>query len=274
MDQWYLTDTHPAIVSREQWDAVQKVLDARSETYTQKQPVEKKKHHPHSRYPLSGKLYCPYCGCLLYHKWETDQSFEYWMCSTRLKWSPESCPGVYVPAKFLKGWEGIDEELVVVQYKDEYGMDRVEAYPKVEWEQEHSYPNEFHRPEPVRKVKPKKRDVIRRKHPEAPEGRRHTRSTYPHSKKLYCPYCGRVMIHTWDGGVPYWQCGSQKNHYQHPDEPVCKMKYLPCEISDTWGKLEKPVTVIPFTDDVGNRFFTYMDKEEYEASDECPYRKD
>ena len=82
------------------------------------------------------------------------------------------------------------------------------------------------------------------------------------------------MIHKWDGGVPYWQCGSQKNHYLHPDKPVCKMKYLPCEISDTWGELEKPVTVIPFTDDVGNRFFTYMDKEEYEASDECPYRKD
>ena len=37
---------------------------------------------------------------------------------------------------------------------------------------------------------------------------------------------------------------------------------------------KKPVTVIPFTDDVGNRFFTYMDKEEYEASDDCPYGKD
>lgn len=274
LDQWYLTDTHPAIVSREQWDAVQKLLDERSEAYTQKKPVEKKKHHPHSRYPLSGKLYCPYCGCLLYHKWDSDQSFEYWMCSTRLKWSPESCPGVYVPAKFLKGWEGIDEDLVVVQYKDEYGMDRVEAYPKVEWEQEHTYPNEFHRPEPVKKVRPKKRDAIRRRHPEAPKGRRYTRSTYPHSGKLYCPYCGRKMIHKWDGGVPYWQCGSQKNHYQHPEEPKCKMKYVPCEISDTWGKIEKPVTVIPFTDDVGNRFFTYMDKDEYEASDECPYRKD
>ncbi|MDY2990582.1 MAG: recombinase family protein [Hornefia butyriciproducens] len=273
-DQWYLTDTHPAIVSREQWDAVQKVLDERSQAYTQKKPVEKKKHHPHSRYPLSGKLYCPYCGCLLYHKWETDQSFEYWMCSTRLKWSPESCPGVYVPAKFLKGWEGIDEELVVVQYKDEYGMDRVEAYPKVEWEQEHAYSNEFHRPKPEKKEKPKKRDVAKRKHPDTPEGRRYTRATYPHSKKLYCPYCGRVMIHKWDGGVPYWQCGSQRNHYKHPEEPICKMKYLPCEISDTWGRLEKPVTVIPFTDDVGNRFFTYMDKEEYEASEECLYGKD
>ena len=33
-------------------------------------------------------------------------------------------------------------------------------------------------------------------------------------------------------------------------------------------------TVIPFEDEVGNRFFTYMDKEEYEASDDCPYGKD
>ena len=52
------------------------------------------------------------------------------------------------------------------------------------------------------------------------------------------------------------------------------MKSLPAEISDTWGEIKKPVTVIPFTDDVGNRFFTYMDKEEYEASDDCPYGKD
>ena len=275
-DKWYLTDTHPAIVSREQWDAVQKVLDKRTELYTNKKPVEKKKHHPHSRYPLSGKLYCAYCGCLLYHKWDNDQSFEYWMCSTRLKWSPESCPGTYVHARFLKGWEGIDEKLVVTQYKDEYGMDRVEAYPKAEWEQEHTYPYEYHRPEKPKPEKPKKRSRVLRKHPELPEHmeRRYTRNTYPHSGKLFCPYCGQKMIHKWDGGVPYWQCGTQRNRYLNPDLPVCKMNYLPCEISDTWGDIDKPVTVIPFTDDVGNRFFTYMDKDEYEASKECPYRKD
>lgn len=277
MDQWYLTDTHPAIVSREQWDAVQKVLDERSEAYTQKKPVEKKRHHPHSRYPLSGKLYCPYCGCLLYHKWDSDQSFEYWMCSTRLKWSPESCPGVYVPAKFLKGWEGIDEELVVIQYKDEYGMDRVEAYPKVEWEQEHTYPNEFHRPQPEKKEKPKKRDVVRRVHPVKPdpEKNRYTRTTYPHSGKLFCPYCGEVMVHGFTGGVPYWKCKTIKNWYKDKSRGErCHMKSLPAEIADTWGDFKKPVTVIPFTDDVGNRFFTFMDKEEYEASPDCPYGKD
>lgn len=274
LDQWYLTDVHPAIVSREQWDAVNKNLEERSEAYTRKKPVPKKKHHPHSRYPLSGKLYCAHCGCLLYHKWDNDQSFEYWMCSTRLKWSPESCPGTYVPAKFLKGWEGIDEELVVIQYKDEYDMDRVEAYPKAEWEQEHSYPHEFHRPEKPKKEKPKKRDFVRRHHPEEPEGRRYTRATYPHSNKLFCPYCGEKMIHKWDGGVPYWQCGSQRSRFRNPDNPKCPMKYLPCEISDEWGEIKEPVTVIPFEDEVGNRFFTYMDKKEYEASEVCPYGKD
>ena len=199
------------------------------------------------------------------------------MCSTRLKWSPESCPGVYVPAKFLKGWEGIDEELVVVQYKDEYGMDRVEAYPKVEWEQEHSYPNEFHRPQPEKKEKPKKRDVVRRVHPvkPVPEKNRYTRTTYPHSGKLFCPYCGEVMVHGFTGGVPYWKCKTIKNWYKDKSRGErCHMKSLSAEISDTWGEIKKPVTVIPFTDDVGNRFFTYMDKEEYEASDDCPYGKD
>ena len=110
------------------------------------------------------------------------------MCSTRVKWSPESCPGTYVPAKFLKGWEGIDEELVVVQYKDEYGMDRVEAYPKEEWEQEHSYPYEYHRPEKPMKEKPRSEtwcvDTIpmRQKENATPEAPTHTvKSSTAHS---------------------------------------------------------------------------------------------
>ncbi|OLR55026.1 hypothetical protein BHK98_02465 [Hornefia porci] len=275
LDQWHLTDVHPAIVNRKQWDAVQKVLDDRSQAYAHKIPVKSIRHSNQSTYPLSGKLFCPYCGCKLYHKWNQDQSFEYWMCSTRLKWSPESCPGVYVPAKFLKGWEGIDEELVVVQYKDEYGMDRVEAYPKIEWEQDHTYPNEFHRPEKSKKKKTQKRNVVRRKHPEKPESgkNRYTRNTYLHSGKLFCPYCGEVMVHGFTGGVPYWKCKTAKNWYKSQGKR-CQMRSLPAEISDTWGELKKPVTVIPFTDDIGNSFFTYMDKEEYEASDECPYGKD
>ena len=83
------------------------------------------------------------------------------------------------------------------------------------------------------------------------------------------------MVHGFTGGVPYWKCKTIKNWYKDKSRGErCHMKSLPAEISDTWGEIKKPVTVIPFTDDVGNRFFTYMDKEEYEASDDCPYGKD
>lgn len=274
MDQWYLTDSHEGIVTKEQWHSVQEKLDKRMLAYKKKAPKEKVKHSCHSTYPLSGKLFCPYCGCVLYHKWDNDQSFEYWICSTHLKVSKKRCPGVYIPARFIKSWEGIEEPVVAIKYEDEFGMTQYEAFPKEEYEAEHEYPYEYHKPVKEKKIKPEKPKKVGRKHHEKPEGNRYTRKVYPLSGKLYCPYCGQKLTHLWDGPVPYWVCSTNRNWHRKKLDKKCKGLYFPEEVADCWGEITEPVVVVPYKDEIGNKYYTAYPKDEYEQSEECEYRKD
>jgi DNA invertase Pin-like site-specific DNA recombinase len=142
-EYWYLPEHHPAIVPPEQWDAVQDVLNKRREELRSFQSV-----HPEGRiysrttYPLSGKLFCPYCGKVLIHNWcSSSRGFrEYWVCRTRLKISVKVCKGVYLPAPIANTWGEITEPVTVVYYEDEYGMPYYTAYPKDEYEQSDDCP--------------------------------------------------------------------------------------------------------------------------------------
>ena len=135
-EQWYIVDDHPNIVTPEQWDAVQEVLLHRTE-----QLAPKHKHQPSQprsrtgRYPLTDKLYCPYCGEKLIHKWTNNGKSEYWQCKTNLKVSSKACKGVWLPAAIAAEWGSLDEPTTVVVYEDEYGMRRFTAYPKEEFEE-------------------------------------------------------------------------------------------------------------------------------------------
>lgn len=132
-DQWYITDNHPAIVSPEQWDEVQEILQQRSEKLKTKQKVPVSPRNSRSEYPLSGKLYCPLCGAKLIHKWNKGER-EYWACRTNLKVGASVCKGVWLPASVADSWGEITEPTTVVCYKDEYGMKQFTGYPKEEYE--------------------------------------------------------------------------------------------------------------------------------------------
>jgi DNA invertase Pin-like site-specific DNA recombinase len=138
-EYWYLPDNHPAIVSEEQWDTVQNVLQQRSNALQAYQSA-----HPEGRvssrttYPLSGKLFCPYCGKVLIHKWCTSPKNgprEYWGCRTKLKEGAKYCKGIYLPAQVANEWGDITEPVTAFFYEDEYGMPHYTAYPKDEYEQ-------------------------------------------------------------------------------------------------------------------------------------------
>lgn len=274
VNQYQILNNHPAIVSRKTWQAAQEALEKRSIAYLQQEPVEKVKHSSHSTYALSNRLICPYCGCKLYHKWDSDQRFEYWMCSTHLKVSKERCPGVYVPQKNVEHLENKEGSFVVVKKENKYFMTEYEFFQKEEYEQKHKYPFEYHKPIKEKKKKPEKRKQIRRIQYERTPDRADTRKSYPLSRKLYCPFCGKVMSHSWEGNVPYWQCSTNRNRYRSKDKTKCKGLFLPAEISDAWGEINEKITVIPYYDEVGNRYFKYMPKEEYELSEDCPYGKE
>ena len=134
VDQWYIAENHQPIVSPEQWDKVQEILQKRSE-HLQK-PAPPKPDKPRSSrntYPLSNLIYCPICGEKLLHKWGKGRN-EYWACKTNLKVGKDACKGIWLPAEVANGWGEITEPIVAVQYEDEYGMRRFTAYPKDEYD--------------------------------------------------------------------------------------------------------------------------------------------
>lgn len=134
VDQWYIAENHQPIVSPEQWDKVQEILQKRSEHL--QMPAPPKPDKPRSSrntYPLSNLIYCPICGEKLIHKWGKGRN-EYWACKTNLKVGKDACKGIWLPAEVANGWGEITEPIVAVQYEDEYGMRRFTAYPKDEYE--------------------------------------------------------------------------------------------------------------------------------------------
>lgn len=131
-EQWYIENNHTYIVPPEEWDKAQEVLAERR--FKLDHPPEKPEEHrsSHNTYPLSGKLYCPYCGQRMIHNWGSQRR-EYWACRTNLKVSAAACKGVWLPAAETTGWD-IDEPVTVIPYDDEYGMRRFTAFPKDEYD--------------------------------------------------------------------------------------------------------------------------------------------
>lgn len=135
VDQWYIEDNHAAIVPPEQWDAVQEILAKRSEQFAPSPPPKpQERRSSRNQYPLTNKLFCPFCGAKLHHRWSNGGKQEYWTCSTNIKVSASACKGVSVPAAIANGWGEIDEPVTVIAYKDKYGMRQFTAFPKDEYE--------------------------------------------------------------------------------------------------------------------------------------------
>lgn len=133
--QWYVRENHAAIVPPRQWDAVQTILAERSLALLPQKTKKQALHRSSSvRYSLTGKLFCPYCGQVLTHKWANSGQDEYWACKTNVKIGSGVCRGIWLPARITKDWGELSEPTTVVQYQDEYGMKRFTAYPKEEYE--------------------------------------------------------------------------------------------------------------------------------------------
>ena len=139
VDQWYIANDHPPIVSPEQWDAVQEILQNRSEYLYRKQEKPPVPRSSHTVYPLTGKLFCPVCGANLIHKWGKGDN-EYWACRTNLKVGSKACKGIWIPAAVANSWGDITEPTTVVGYLDEYGMKHFTGYPKEEYESSEDCP--------------------------------------------------------------------------------------------------------------------------------------
>lgn len=279
VQKWIVRNNHPAIVSKEQWERVQEVLKARHDELNNKEPINTDEPYSASTYPLSKKMHCPYCGKYLIHRYENNRRREVWVCRTAQKVHPKVCDGIRIPNAIAMSWGEFEGEIVVVPYLDEYGMQHFTAYPKEEYEASEQCPYDptpVEKPKKVKVEKPKKPRGGQqiRPHVPRPEIRRNPHGTYPLSRKLYCPYCGKVLSHKWDKEVEYWVCSTNRNIGRKFSDGIrCKGIYFPAELALPWGEVTEKLTIVPYLDEEGKKQFTAYPKEEYEASDDCPYKK-
>lgn len=88
-----MEDSHPAILSAEQWDRLQRKMkeNRRDGSSTQDNPSKYQ-----NRYLLTGILYCPHCGRTLRRRQGYKKRIE-WLCSTYIEEGKQACPGVRIP---------------------------------------------------------------------------------------------------------------------------------------------------------------------------------
>lgn len=97
VQSYYVTENHPGIVSEEEWQQVQELLE-----YNRKKRNNDCSNKYQNRYPMSGMLICPYCGKSLRRRYVYNRKVE-WICSTYIQKGKEACKGIRVRDELLTG---------------------------------------------------------------------------------------------------------------------------------------------------------------------------
>ncbi len=92
-EQYYVKDNHTAIISREDFEAAQKIIEQRAK----EKGVEKYSDKYLNRYPFSGKIICGQCGGTFKRRTHSSGSkYIAWCCSTHIE-NIRKCSMKYVP---------------------------------------------------------------------------------------------------------------------------------------------------------------------------------
>ena len=94
---FYVSEDHPGIVSEEEWQQVQELMQ-----YHKEQRNIQNGDKYQKRYSMSGILVCPYCGKSLRHRYVYNRRVE-WICSTYIQKGKEACKGIRVKDELLTG---------------------------------------------------------------------------------------------------------------------------------------------------------------------------
>lgn len=94
---FYVSENHPAIVSEEEWQQVQELMQ-----YHKEQRNIQSGNKYQNRYPMSGMLICPHCGKSLRRRYVYNRKVE-WICSTYIQKGKEACNGIRVRDELLTG---------------------------------------------------------------------------------------------------------------------------------------------------------------------------
>ena len=108
LPQYYVEQSHPAIIAQETFDKAQSMLTASLKKNQPAKPVN-------ARYPLTGKIVCGNCGKHLQRK--TTKGRIAWICSTYLEHGKSACPAKQIP-----------EETILQAAADALGQDRFDEH--------------------------------------------------------------------------------------------------------------------------------------------------
>lgn len=114
VQSYYMEDSHPAILSREKWDALQ----AKMEENKQKRNIAQGDSMKYqNRYPLTGMLHCPFCGRTLRRRMGYKKKVE-WLCATYIEEGKQACPGVRIPDESASRQHIIEPTVAEEVYRD------------------------------------------------------------------------------------------------------------------------------------------------------------
>ena len=112
VQSYYIEENHPPIVTKEEWDKVQQIMQRHKE---QRKIAADGTDKYKNRYPLSGILICPYCGKALRRKQVYNKRIEWW-CSTYIHDGKTACKGVKISDEEASK-QNITEPTVVEEVK-------------------------------------------------------------------------------------------------------------------------------------------------------------
>ena len=94
--QYYITDHHEPIVSAEEFDAVQALIERR----TQELNIQKQNSKYNNRYPLTGKIICGECGATWKRRTHSKDGSKYYTycCNTHIR-HKDQCSQRYIHEK-------------------------------------------------------------------------------------------------------------------------------------------------------------------------------
>ena len=99
VQSYYISENHEPIVSPELWGQVQEMKEYRKKERNIGQDGTKKFQN---RYPLSGKLICPFCGKTLRRRQVYNKKIQ-WLCSTYIEKGKKACKGIRIDDVALAG---------------------------------------------------------------------------------------------------------------------------------------------------------------------------
>ena len=117
VDSFYVMDSHPAIITKEEWEQVQVEMKKRAEA----KGNYKGNNKSQNRYPLSGMLYCSKCGATLRRRtWNSKLSCKkiVWQCSNYIKNGKDACSGTVIDDEMVSGLNINEPTIVKEEIKD------------------------------------------------------------------------------------------------------------------------------------------------------------